>query len=446
MPNTRQVLPDRFIILPAEGIVQSAWDSPVANADITKRLKAQIATSLEVERQDIRDCRDEDLVDRKVRTRRRTLTLTINEVNDDWLAYFSALYLGTAAAPTGTPANEVQTLTRSGTVSGGTFKLSMTLEGRTVTTQDIAYDATNTVIQDAITAARMLFIQPGDVVVTGTWGTAITLTHPDTGRLGRANLPLYVLTNNLTGSTPDIVIAQGTAGAQNFHAFTRSTARTKQLISFCLGWETDTDRVEKYINYAVTALTVNGSLDGDLQLVVTMAGMWDYDSIETTFTIPDCNNVTPMPVSDVRLIVNSVYQTTDINSFAVTVSDNVPLDRQSAYGFDGVDLQRLYRGLQPSYSFTLSVFGSEVDPIYELAHLERTQAAVPVIFHFGMPGHRVNWNFDKVELSFQTDPLGNAGALQSSVIQLDGTAFKNGTAAPFDAEAYVAQTVAYLLT
>lgn len=434
MPNTRQVLPDRFIILPAEAIVQAAWDTPVANADITKRLKAQIATSLDVERQEIRDCRDEDLVDRKVRSRRRTLTLTINEVNDDWLAYFTALYLGTAANPTGTPADEVQTLADGGT--DGT--LSLTLEGRTVATQTIPTGSTAAQIQAYMTAARMLFVQPGDVVVTG-GSTPFTLTHPDTGRLGRANLPLWVGSGGMS-------VTANTNGAQNFHALTRSTTRPKQLISFCLGWETDTDRVEKYINYAVTGLTLSGSLDGDLTLVVTMVGMWDYDSIETSFSIPDCNNVTPIPVSDTRLLVNSVYQTTDINNFSISVNDNVPTDRQSAYGFDGVDLQRLYRGLQPSYTFTLGVFGSEVDSIYQLAHDERSQAAVPVEFRFGMPGHRVTWLFDKTEISFQNDPLGNAGALQSSVIQLDGTAFKNGTAAPFDAEAFTAQSVAYLLT
>jgi hypothetical protein len=362
------------------------------------------------------------------------LTLTINEVNDDWLAYFTALYLGTAASPTGSPANEVQTLADGGT--DGTVQF--TLEGRTVETQTIPTGSTATQIQNYLTAARMLFVQPGDVVVTG-GSTPFTLTFPDTGRLGRANLPLMVGTGGLT-------VTASANGAQNFHALTRSTARTKQLISFCLGWETVTNRVEKYINYAVTSLTLSGSLDGDLTLVVTMVGMWDWDTIETGFTIPNCNNVTPIPVSDTRLLVNSVYQTTDINSFSITVSDNVPFDRQSAYGFDGVDLQRLYRGLQPSYTFNLSLFGSEVDAVYELAHLERSQAAVPVEFRFGMPGHRVNWVFDKTELTFQGDPLGNAGALQSSVIQLDGVAFKNSTAAPFDAEAFTAQTVAYLLT
>lgn len=432
--NTREVLSDRFLVLPKEGIVQSAWDTPVDNADITLRLKCQIARSKSVDRREIRDCRDEDLVERKVLTRSDTVTLTITELNDFWLAYFTALYLGTAAAPTGSPANEVQTLADGGTA--GT--LALTLEGRTVTTQSIPTGSTAVQIQNYLTAARMLFIQPGDAVVTG-GSTPFTITFPDTGRLGRANLPLLVGTGGLS-------VTGSANGAQNFHAFTRSTSRIKQLTSFCLGWEDDADRVEKYINYAVTALTLSGSLDGDLQLVVTMVGMWDYDSLETSFTIPDCANVTPMPVSDVRLLVNSVYQTTDINSFSVTVTDNVPLDRQSAYGFDGIDLQRLYRGLQPSYTFNLSVFGSEVDSIYDLAHNERTQAPVPVEFRCGMPGHRVTWLFDKTELAFQADPIGNAGALKSSIIQLDGVAFKNATAAPFDAEANVAQSVAFLLT
>lgn len=434
MSNVRESLADRFIVFPKEGIVQAAWDTAVANADITVRHKCQIARSLDVERREIRDCRDEDLVNRTVKRRRRTYTLTYTEVSDEILSFWTAPYLGAAAAPTGTPANEVQTLADAGTA--GT--LSMTLEGRTVTTQSIPTGSTAAQIQAYLTAARMLFIQPGDVVVTG-GSTPFTLTFPDTGRLGRANLPLIVGTGGLS-------VTGSANGDQNFHAFTRSTLRPKQLISFCLGWEDDTDRVEKYINYAVGTLNVTASLDGDVGLVVTLVGPWDYDSIETSFSIPDCNNVTPMPVSDIRIEMNSVWQTTDINALNITVNDNIPLDPQSAYPFDGIDLQSLSRGLQPSYGFTFGVFGSEVDSIYDLAHNERTQAAVPVIFHFGMPGHRCSWYFDKTELTFQSDPLGQAGALNSSVIQLEGTAFKNGTAAPFDAEARNGQTVAYLLT
>lgn len=443
--NIRESLTDRFLILPKEGTPQSAWDVPVADADGTLRLKCQIARTLEVTRQELRDCRNEDIVNRILRTRLSRMVLTINEIDSFWISYFTALYLGTAAAPTGTPANEVQTLTRSGTVSGGTFKLAMTLEGRTVTTQDIAFDATNATIQAALTAARMLFLQPGDVVVTGTWGTAITLTHPDTGRLGRANLPLYVLTNGLTGSTPDIIIAQGTAGDQNFHAFTRSTSNTKQYTTFWMGWEDDADRVEKYINFAVESIVPTLSLDGDVQFVVTLIGMWTYNEILTAFPIPACNNITPMPVSDCRLSINTVWQTTDINNLTANVSDNIPTDRQSAFAFDGIDPQQWKRSPQPSYTMQFGIFGSEVDSLYGLAYDERTQAPVPVIIHFGMPGHRCSWYFPKTKLAFQNDPLGNAGALQSSVIQLDGVAFKDGTAAPFKAEALTPQTVAYLI-
>lgn len=434
MANTREYLVDRFICFPEDGIVQAAWDTPVADADITVRDKCQISRQVEVDRKEIRDCRDEDLVNTKINSRFRRWTLNYTEISPAILARWSALFLGTAAAPTGTPANEVQTLAVAG---DGT--IAMTLEGITATTQTIpATGITAALIQQYLTASRMKFIQPGDVVVTG-GSSPFTLTFPETGRLGRANLPLMVGSGGMT-------VTASANGQQKFHAFTRSTARAKQLISFCLGWEDDDDRVEKYINAAVESLNLTLSLDGDVGLQVGIISPWDYDSILEEFDIPDCTNVDPLPVSDCRIQINSVWQSADINNLNVTLNDNVPTDRISAFAFDGIEIQSLRRGTQPAYSFNLGVFGSEVDSIYGLAHDERTQDPVPVVFHFGMPGNRCSWLFDETKLRFQSDPLGQAGAENVSVIQLEGIPYKNGTAAPFDAEAYIDQTAQFLQT
>lgn len=435
MPNTRQELVDRFFVVNGAGKVQATKGVGLPNSDLDTRDKCTISRDLIVDRREVRDCRDEDLIDSQVRTRLARITLNYAEVTPQIIARWSAMKLGSAAAPTGTPADETQTLT----VGSAPFTITLTLEGRTVTTASIPETATAAQVQAALTASRMLFLQPGDVVVTGSSPT-YTITFPNTGRFGRANIPLMVATG--TGSS----IAAGTTGVQKYHAFSRSTSRNKLLTSFALGWDSDTDRVEKYIDYAVESITPNMQLNGDVGLTVVLVGKWGYDSIEETFTIPDCVNISPLLAQDCRVSIDGVWQTTDINSLTATANDNIPVDRLSAFPFDGVDIETLVRSRQPSYSFAASIFGSETDSLYQLALNERSNANVPVIIHFGNPGNRCTWNFPSSEVRFQSNPLGTAGTAEFSTIQIDGVPMKDGSTKPFNAEAYVSQTATFLTT
>lgn len=446
MANNREELVDRFFVVSGAGKVQAAKGTGLANSDLDTRDKCTITRELIVDRRETRDCRNEYMLKTKIRTRYSRITLNYAECTPQIIHRWTSILLGAAAGPSGTPANEVQTLTRSGTVSGGTFTLSMTLEGRTVTTKPIAWNATNQQIQDALTAARMLFIQPGDVAVTGGWGTAITITFPNTGRLGRANLPMLVAdTAALTGSTPGITVAQSTAGDQNHHTASRSTSRDKLLTSFALGWDDVTDRVEKYIDYAVESVTPSYNQDGDVALQVTLTGPAEYDSIETAFEIPDCTNIDPLQSYDCRVEVNGIWETTDIVSLSAGLNDNIPFDRASAFQFEGIDVQTQKRGPQPTHTLTLSIIGSEEDPPYDLAFNERTSAPVPVILHFGLPGNRATWNFPATMIRFQTNPQGNVGTAQLATIQLEGLPVKDGLNKPMNAEAYLDQGTSFLV-
>lgn len=446
MANTRQVLSDRFIAVNGAGKRQSAWDTPMANSDLDTRDKCTITREEVVTRRDYRDCEDVDIVDSKVDSRFARWTLTYTEINAQILARWSFLHLGASTAPTGAPADEVQTLERTGTVSGGTFAVTVTLEGRTAKTKPIAWNASTAAIQAALTASGMKFIEPGDVTVGGDWTGGITLTF--TGRLAKANIPVVVIDATLlTGSTPGISVTETAAGAQNAHVGSRSTTRVKPLISFALGWVNVANRVEKFINAVVESATPTLSLDGDVGLTVTLLSPWEYDSIEESFSIPSCTQINALQSKDCRVSINSVWQTTDINTLTVPVNDAVPTDRLSAFGFDGIDVERFERGRQPVYGpISASIFGSETDSLYTLAQNERTQSAVPVIIHFGMPGDRCTWNFPDTEIRFQTNRLGEAGDARYSTIQIDGQPFKDGTNPPFNIAASLAQSTQFLLT
>jgi hypothetical protein len=395
MANTREELVNRFIAFSGAGKTQSAIGTAQPNADIDTRDKCTITREEVITRRDVRDCRNQDLTDSQLLTRLARYTLVYAEVTPQIMARWFALFAGASASPTGTPAHEIQSLTRGGTVSGGTFRINLTLEGRTVQTKDIAWDASNSAILAALTTSRMFFIHPGDVTVGGTWGTAITLTFA--ARLGHANLPAVTITNNLTGSAPVITVAEVTPGDQKFHAITRASSPIKKRFSFVIGFEDSgaTGTIEKYADYVCESFQPQASLTTDPSLTVTLVGPWDYDSLEPTFSIPTCVNPDPLRTEDCKLEVNSVFQTADLNSVTNNLNDNIPVDRLSAFAYDGIEVQSLVRGKQPNYTSSASVFGIQDASVYVLAQNERTQAGVAVIEHYGLPGNRFSLIYPK---------------------------------------------------
>ena len=104
--------------------------------------------------------------------------------------------------------SEVQTVTITGTPTGGTFTL--TFDG--VTTAAIAYNATAAAVQTALEGLPN--IQPGDVVCTGGAlpGTLVTVTFA--GRWLGKNVPqMTAASGSLTGgSSPTVTVATGTGG------------------------------------------------------------------------------------------------------------------------------------------------------------------------------------------------------------------------------------------
>ena len=96
---------------------------------------------------------------------------------------------------------EIQTLTRLGTVSGGTYTLSLTHKSATAVTEAIAFDADAATVQAALlknsgTATAMgKLLKSGDVVVTGTPATALTLTYGE--KLNYRDVALIVVDDTL---------------------------------------------------------------------------------------------------------------------------------------------------------------------------------------------------------------------------------------------------------
>lgn len=443
MANNPKRLINSFIAINGAGKQQTAWDTPMLDADLNYRLKAAIEVSETVDRTTIFDCEGRDIDDEAINTRLKRFTLTMNAVTSQILALFGAYYFGTAAAPTGTPANEVQTLTRTGTVSGGIFTISLTMEGRTGLTAAIAWNATISEIGAALiktgTSIGKL-IKAGDVAVTGDWTTGIVLTFQ--GRLANADLPLVVIdATNLTGTTPGIAVAGTTAGANKFHALTRSTSDVKPKFSFALGYKNSGLATEKYYNGVVETFNPTLNRGGDVSLTVGIIA--NYEPLEVAgFVVPACENFAPLKTSDCRVRINSNWETLDIFSESYTLNDNVPVDADT-FGFDSTDPDALERGDNPSYQIAAQIFGAKGDALDIIAAAENK---VEYITHFGMPGTRFSLISGNTKIKKQANSRQHAGARNRSVIAIDATPHRDSANPPIRAEAHLSQTTAFLLT
>lgn len=118
----------------------------------------------------------------------------------------SGTYAG-KGVPIGAKASETQTVTITGTPTGGTFTL--TLDGET--TAAIAYNANAAAVQTAL--ENLSNLSPGDVTVTGGPGPGTPFSVAFGGnRLGR-DVPQMTATGSFTGGTsPTANIATTTGG------------------------------------------------------------------------------------------------------------------------------------------------------------------------------------------------------------------------------------------
>lgn len=105
----------------------------------------------------------------------------------------------------GTTTNEIQTITITGTPTGGTFTLSF----NGPVTAPIAHNALATAVQTALEGIAS--IDPGDITVTGSAGGPYTVTF--IGRYGATDVSAIVPAGSFTGGTsPAIAVTTPTPG------------------------------------------------------------------------------------------------------------------------------------------------------------------------------------------------------------------------------------------
>ncbi|MGI8996773.1 MAG: hypothetical protein ACR2GW_08910, partial [Pyrinomonadaceae bacterium] len=257
---------------------QTNFETPMALSELTAAFallnKRWPGTNLTLE--DVRGCTGRHLVDRILTSRVMSWGGEFN-VGPTLLAGAAALLYGTAAAPTGTPADEVQTITV--TATGGTFTIAFTFEGLTETTPALAFNATAAVVKAALENLRS--IKPGNVTVALSGGV-YTVTF--VGDLAKANVPALVVDGAaLTGGTA--TVATTTSGVQRAHAITRMTADQGPAISFVVGFEGQPDTYVRYKSAVAADLNVTAERRQIVRATLSLRGSAEVEAVPS-FVMP----------------------------------------------------------------------------------------------------------------------------------------------------------------
>lgn len=298
-----------------------------------------------------------------------------------WFAYLQ----GVAAAPTGTPANESQTLTLGGATAGD-FALAFDFEGLSGTSSLIDFDATAAQIQAALEALRP--IKAGNVAVSGSVGGPFTISFAG-GNLANANLPLFTVDDDNTTGGTGVQIAAGTNGANKLHLITRSTDETPVQFSLIEGFDGETNGIKRYKNLVLGDYTVAINRRGKMSITVVAYGD-PTPEILSGYSIPACDNPAPVKAKDTRIYVGSPiddYITGDFRELTYTESNNIDVS-EDALRFDDITPDQLESG-DPTASLNALILGSPTSELYAFAE-DENEAFAPFTLSLGRPGERLS--------------------------------------------------------
>jgi hypothetical protein len=380
MANPRFTNRKLVIAFSPAAMVQTAFDTAIANANLTARHPQTTPAfhAIVPFREQTRDCSGRSVIIEEITGKIARFTFAFQstaKLAASWYAYLR----GVAAAPTGTPADETQTLTIGG-ATGGTFTLALDYEGLSGTTAAIAFGATAAAIQAALEAIRP--IKTGNVTVAGSVGGPFTITFA--GKLAKANIPLLTRTDSTTGGT-GVAIAAGTNGANKLHAITETTSDDRPLFSLIEGFEGESSGTKKYKNLVCDSWSVNISRRGKMTVTVVAYGD-PTPEILSGYSMPACSNETPISAKDTRILIGTEYITGDFRELTYTESNNIDVSDE-AIKFDDITPDQLQAG-DPTATLNALAIGSPTSSLYAFAE-DENNAFRAMELRFGKPGERL---------------------------------------------------------
>jgi len=372
MPARRRA--ELVLAFPNHGQAQSNFDTPMAESVLVKAwaMTSDSYPGIEREIDRLLNCTLERLVQKELL--RRIMRFNFDfEANGQLISQLLAYKMGVAAAPTGTQANQVQTLTMTGT--GGTWRVGITIGQYIKYTPYLAWNVSAANLKAAI--ENLTAIGRNNTTVTLSTGV-YTITHVN--NLARAEMPQYVVDGALlTGGT--VTPLETVPGVQKTHALSEITTFQQPAFGFVVGYRNSSRLPRRYDSCVVDSLRISGAhAQPRLTANVGIVGSGNLNDVTSGYTIPACTIYRPIRFKDCILIINGVdYSNQAVTGnpwrdFELTMSSGIITD-DDAYPGQDEDVHRLERADERPWALNVGILGEKGDDIYALAE-ENAEVAV----------------------------------------------------------------------
>lgn len=356
---------------------QSAWDTPIDAADLTKAFPATSRNYLDINEttEDILDCTNEDLLIELLTAKYARLNVDC-EFDPDVIAGIMAFAYGVAGAPSG-GTSEVQS--EAVTATGGSRTLTVLVGADAQTTAPLPYNASAATIQTAIQGLSN--VGSGNILVTGTGPYVYTFAA---GLQKRDVNLIEVNTTGLIGGTS--VITTTTPGIGKTHAITRLAAYTLPLLTLYIGFRDSTQQPVIFKNVVVNSFRVRSQTRESVKVSIEFIGSADLQ-YASGFTTPDCYDIYPLRFGDCLMSIGGTeYVSANLArefEYYFQNSVNPKFDGQGVYS------TRHERADQRASQFSFWILGEPGDGIYELA---KNRTILDTFIQCGPTGRHVKFH------------------------------------------------------
>lgn len=420
-------------------MAQAAFDTPISTANLNARHPMTTPTfhSIIPFREETRDCSGEFITIETLTGKIARFTFAFDvtaKIAAGWFAYLQ----GVAGAPTGTPADEVQSLSIGGG-SAGDYKLAFDNEGVSGTTPTaIAFNATAATIQAALEALRP--IKTGNVAVSGSVGGPFAVTFG--GDLAKANLPLITVVDDTTTGGTGVAVTSTTNGTNKTAQITRSTSEQPVLFSLIEGFEGETNGIKKYKNLVLNSWTFTANRRGKCSITIEAFGD-PTPEVLSGYSIPACVTQAPIRTAQCRLKYGSDWISGDIREMTYTESNNIDVS-EDALRFDDITPDQLERGDRTA-TFNVLLLGSPTSAMAVTASNENTAFAA-FQFAIGVGGERLNIYTPNAQFRLDDSLVEFVGTRNKSAFRILGRPSPDGSSVVSRGEYLGAFTGQFLLT
>lgn len=416
MPSQRRS--SYIFALSGVGAVQPNFDTAMPDAALNTAwtITSDTLPGVEEELQRTLDCTGQDLIGLELI--RRVARWNFDFEADPTLIAPAVAYLaGAAGAPTGTPANQVFTVTIVGT--GGTFFFRLPVGSRMKDAAPLPYNPAASDIKRVL--ENLTAIGRGQLVVTSLGGGAFTVEVA--GNLARGSLGALTADDTaLTGPGAGVTVEETTPAVQRAHGITRTNGVQPPPWSAIVGSKTSGRALRKWFSLVADSLRIGGGrANPRLTASMGVGGSAEKKYAGGGYVLPACQIYRAARFLDCDLIIDGVsYQANNLwRAFELRASNGLILDEDAQTDQDE-DIHRAERADQRPFVIDATILGEEGDDLHALAE---SRGEVEVSLRVGRSGLNTTFDAPKAVVS-----------LRNPAVVFDGTARRSALALTIEPE------------